>query len=338
VFLSTQLGVDLLGPCFTSAGSVVAAHLEDATNAAAVTGFCEVRNSTAGKILLNARNGGVVESRVINAAKVWEREGEELDVKKVFCLDLNRFVCAGGTTLQAINAVTFRRSLYPSSQVNSANMYGEYTVYSPASENPDMLEAASNFNPYGNEYRSVSMLRHELEDRFGENIISMRSNHGNQRCAVLPRYWPDAFAVTKNRRGEVVLTFLQHDGYFHVLEPSLHHPNCRFNTPDNDFSHSPKYQMTVEMAEKHRAYCEAVFSHRFKLRFVQTTDCNFHSHYVMRDGTKYANMGVALSHIRQKRPELCISAPHPSKMSVAELLSLKARPDSSVYTGFVVIK
>lgn len=85
----TEFGVDLLGPCFTSAGSVISADLEEVTNAAGVLGFVDVKNTTAGKIILNARQGGIVESRVVQASKVWERS-DERDVNSVFCLDVNR--------------------------------------------------------------------------------------------------------------------------------------------------------------------------------------------------------------------------------------------------------
>jgi hypothetical protein len=84
-----EFKVDLLGPCYTSAGSVVSADLEAVTNAAGVVGFVDVKNTTVGKLLLNARCGGVVESRVATATKVWERPDVK-DVESVFCLDLNR--------------------------------------------------------------------------------------------------------------------------------------------------------------------------------------------------------------------------------------------------------
>lgn len=316
-----DFGVNLLGPTFTSAGSVVAAHLEEATNAAGVQGFSELKNSTIGKILLNARNGGVVESRVVRASKVWEKRKEPADAKKVYCLDLN--------------------SLYPSSQVNHANMYGEPTLYSPAEKahGPRMLTAVSNQNPYGNEYRSCLMLRHELEDRFGEHVLSIRSNHTNQRCAVLPRYWPDAFAVSAVSHGrKPILTFHQHDGFYHVLESGLHHEFCKFRTPENDFRNSVKYQLTMEAHERHRKHCERVFGRHFELRFVQTTDCNFHTSYTMRNGSTFSDMGVALASVRRDRPELCISASHPSSMSIDEVLSDKRRPDGTLLTGFAVIK
>ena len=313
----SELGVDMLGPSFTSAGAVVAAHLEDATNSAAVQGFCEIKNGTVGRILLNARNGGIVESRVVQASKIWERE-DPVDTAKVFCLDVN--------------------SLYPSVQAIHSNPYGEYTVYSPLDpKNPNDLVATSNFNPYGNEYKACAMLRHELEDRYGETVLSFRSNHSNQRIAVLPRYWPDSFAVSK-RDGKVTLTFHQHDGYYHVLEPNLHAEDCKFYEGDNGFFNSPRYQLTMAAFERHRKYCEAVFSSRYELRFLQTTDCAFHSPYATAAGRTYANMKLALAGVRRRRPELCISAPHPSRMTVTEALSGAERADGSTLTGFAVIK
>ena len=314
----SHLGVDLLGPNFTSAGAVVAAHLEEATNARAVQGFCEIKSGTVGRILLNARNGGIVESRVVQASKIWERE-DPVDTAKVFCLDVN--------------------SLYPSVQVLHSNPYGEYTLYSPLDpEKPDLLTATSNFNPYGNEYKSVVMLRHELEARHGETVLSVRSNHCNERVAVLPRYWPDAFAVSRKKDGGVVLTLHQHDGYYHVMEPDLHAPDCQFHDEDNDISLSPKYQMTMESFDRHRRYCEAVFGPHFELRFVQTTDCAFHSPYAMPDGKIYQNLNRAVAALRRQRPELCISAPHPARTTVSEMLSDRPRPDGSTLTGFAVIK
>ena len=314
-----DFGVDLLGPSFSSAGSVVASHLEEVTNAAAVQGFSDVRNSTIGKIL-NARNGSVVESRVVKASKIWERKEGPIDTKKVFCLDLN--------------------SLYPSAQVNHACMYGEPTLYSPVEKEPRFLKAVSNFNPYGHEYKSCAMLRHEVEDRFGETVLSMRSNHTNQRCATLPRFWPDAFDVSKKSSdgGKPVLTFHQHDGFYHVLERGLHHEFCKYHTPENDFRNSPKYELTMEAHARHRAYCEAVFGDHFELRFVQTTDCNFHTSYTMRDGSVYPDMGAALDRVRLARPELCVGASHPTGLYVDEILSDKRRPDGTLLTGFVVLK
>lgn len=315
-----DFGVNLLGSSFTSAGSVVAAHLEEVTNAAGVQGFSEIKNSTIGKILLNARNGGVVESRVVKATKVWEKRKEPEDVKKIYCLDLN--------------------SLYPSSQVNFACMYGEPTLYSPSEKDPKMFKAVSNMNPYGNEYRSCVMLRHELEDRFEEKVLSIRSNHTNQRCAVLPKYWPDAFAVSarKTKGKKPVLTFHQHDGYYHVLESGMHHEFCKFRLPENDFRNAVKYQLTMEAHARHRDYCEKVFGKHFKIRFVQTTDCNFHTSYTMKNGSVYPDMGAALEKVRRSRPDLCISASHPTSLSVAEALSEKQRPDGSLLTGFIVLK
>jgi hypothetical protein len=313
-----HFGVDMLGPSFTSAGSVVAAHLEESTNAKGVQGYCEIRNGTVGRILLNARNGGVVESRVVKATKIWERENE-LDAAKIFCLDVN--------------------SLYPSVQAIHNNPYGEYTVYSPLDpSNSELLSATSNFNPYGNEYKACAMLRHELEDRYGELVLSMRSNHSNQRIAVLPRYWPDSFAVTKNIDGKVVLTLHQHDGYYHVMIPNLHSEGCRFHTDDNDVRWSPKYQLTMQAFQRHREYCETVFGPHYQLRFVQTTDCAFHSPYTMSSGRTFPNMTAALTRVRRERPELCISAAHPSRLTVGEIVSEKERADGTVLTGFAVIK
>lgn len=313
-----HLGVDMLGPNFTSAGAVVAAHLEEVTNAKAIQGFCEIKNGSVGRILLNARNGGIVESRVVQGNKIWERE-EPVEAARVFCIDIN--------------------SLYPSVQVLHSNPYGEYTMYSPRNpQNPDELTAISNFNPYGNEYKSVMMLRHELEDRYGETFLSMRSNHSNERVAVLPRYWPDAFAVTRRKDGKVVLTFLQHDGYYHVQMPDLHAETCQYHEEDNDLRISGMYQRTMASFDRHRRYCETVFGPLFELRFVQTTDCSFHSPYVTADGKTYRNLSRALAAVRLRRPELCISAPHPSHLTVGEVLSDRPRYDRSTLTGFAVIK
>lgn len=232
----------------------------------------------------------------------------------------------------------FHFSLYPSSQVLYCNMYGEYSVYSPTDPaKPEVLTNVSNYNPYGNEYRSCAMFRHELENHYGEEVLSIRSNHTNERRAVLPRFWPDAFAVTKTKDGKVVLNVLQHDGFSHVMESGLHHESCLYATPDNDFSNSVKYAYTLEAAARHQEYCEAVFGHKFQLRFIQTTDCNFHSPYTM-NGVKYANMGLALGQVRYKRPELCISASHPSKLTLGEILSEERRSDNAILTGFAAVR
>jgi hypothetical protein len=92
-------------------------------------------------------------------------------------------------------------------------MYGEYSVYSPADPSkPEELVNVSNFNPYGNEYRACAMFRHELEATYGDTVLSIRSNHTNERRAMLPKFWPDALAVTRDKSGKVWLNVLQHDG------------------------------------------------------------------------------------------------------------------------------
>jgi len=309
-----EFDLDLLGQSFTSAGSVMAGHLEEVTNAAAVQGFSDIKNSTIGKILLAARNGGVTESRVTSSERIWD--GGNKRSEKVVALDLI--------------------GLYPSTQVIYPCMIGEPTVYSPSS--PGVLSAVSNHNPYGSEYKSCAMLRHELTDRFGDEVLSMRSNHTNERIAVLPKYWPDAFAVSKTKDGKCMLTFLMHDGFFHVREKGLHHARCQHRTEENDFDNSPHYEQTMVAHENNYAFCKAVFSPYFDLRFVQTTDCHFHSPYTLADGTRHKDMGSALEVVRMRRPELCISASHPSKITWGEVFSQKERADGTVLTGFVVLR
>jgi hypothetical protein len=118
----------------------------------------------------------------------------------------------------------------------------------------------------------------------------------------------------------------------------MHHESCKFATGENDFSNSTRYAKTIEAAMRHQEFCESVFAPRFGLRFVQTTDCQFHTSYTAANGTRYANMGVALSHVRRQRPELCISASHPTKLTIGELVSDSPRRDEAILTGFVVCR
>lgn len=314
-------GIDVLGGSFTSAGAIVTSHLEKKINEGGVIGFTQCRNGTIGRLLLAARTGGITEARCHLADKIRERGQPEADVAKVVALDFT--------------------SLYPSTLSDFPSNYGEATLYSPAEDSGgEVLKAASNFNPYSNEYRACELLKFEIADRYGEELLSIRSNTTNERVAVLPRYWPDAFAVSTRGDGKVVLSMLMHDGFYHVREKGLHHENCRFNKgEENDFMNSDDYVKTLAMAEKHKRFCGAVFAAEdFELRFVQTTDCAFHSPYVLSGGARFRDAGAVVDHARLARPEMCVAAAHPPAISLSEVLSPKPRPDGTVLTGFIVLK
>lgn len=189
---ANEFGVDLLSCRYTSAGAVITSHLDAMINKAGVQGFSQIRNATIAKLLLRSRLGGIVESRVRKSGRLVEASDEGAQAERVIGLDLNQ--------------------LYPSMQYLYNNMLGEMTLYSDASGS-GVLEATSNLNPYSEEYKALAVYRDMLEAD-GNIVLSIYSNHSNERKPLLPRYYPDAmFVSTKEGEDGVTLTMFQYDGW-----------------------------------------------------------------------------------------------------------------------------
>jgi len=225
--------------------------------------------------------------------------------------------------------------LYPSTQYLLDNFLGEPTLYSDQTDS-GVLEATSNRNPYSEEYRCVALCRNMLEE-MGEKILSVYSNHSNERRCALPRFYPDATIVSSRADGGCVLTFFMYDGFYHVRVPGLHHTNCPRNNGSNDLELSPYYQDTLEAAERNKARCHEVFGQDYELRFLAFSQCVFHSPFPAL-GRKHRNANEAFEALRTGRPEMCLSAAHKPTLWLDELKSSLPRADGSVLAGFVVFK
>jgi len=189
---ASELGVDLLSCRYTSAGAVITSHLDAMINRAGVQGFSQIRNATIGKLLLRSRLGGIVESRVRRSGRLVEASDADARAERVIGLDLNQ--------------------LYPSMQYLYNNMFGEMTLYSDANGS-GVLEGTSNLNPYSEEYKALAVYRDMLEED-GNRVLSVYSNHSNERRPLLPRYYPDAvFVTTKEGDERVTLNMFQYDGW-----------------------------------------------------------------------------------------------------------------------------
>jgi hypothetical protein len=190
---ASKFGVDLLSCRYTSAGAVISSHLDAMINRAGVQGFSRIRNATIAKLLLRGRSGGIVESRVKRSGRLVEAtDAAEAEAERVVGLDLNQ--------------------LYPSMQYLYNNMIGEMTLYSDPSGS-GVFEATSNLNPYSEEYKALAVYRDMLEAD-GNSVLSVYSNHSNEKRSLLPRYYPDAvFVTTKEGESGVTLNMFQYDGW-----------------------------------------------------------------------------------------------------------------------------
>ena len=227
--------------------------------------------------------------------------------------------------------------LYPSTQWLYNNMIGEPTLYGPDAKSSFYLTPTSNLNPYGQEYKAVMVFRSSLEDA-GEQVLAMFSNYTNEKRAFLPKLYADALIVTRRPDNDVcTINLFQFDGYFHVRVRNLHHTNCHRNNGNNDLEMSPYYQLSQELAEKRRSWCQKVFGKYYNLRYVTYTTCHFHSPFTL-NGQRFANLTEAFDHVRLTRPDLSLSTDHPGTLSIADLTSRTPRKDGSVLAGFVVYR